>query len=169
MPPYGRAGGPTEPGYVVEPADAAAPESRALVDAYVAEVAATFPEGFDPAASVSADPDEVTPPRGAFLVVRDAAGTAIGCGAVKLLGPRTAEVKRMWLAPAARGRGIGAVLLAALEDTARGLGATEGRLDTNDLLTAAIGLYLRHGWRDVAPYNDNPYATRWFAKRLADG
>jgi GNAT superfamily N-acetyltransferase len=152
---------------LIEPLDAATEEAQALVAAYVAEVATTFPKGFDPDASVSADPDELSPPNGVFLVVRDDDGRAIGCGGVKLLDPDTAEVKRMWLAPAARGRGIGRGLLGALEDAARGLGATEGRLDTNDLLTAAMDLYRRAGWRDVAAYNHNPYATHWFAKRLA--
>jgi GNAT superfamily N-acetyltransferase len=153
----------------IEAVDAAGDEARTLVDAYVAEIAATFPAGFDPAASVSADPAELTPPHGSFLVVRDDDGTAIGCGGVKLLDPRTAEVKRMWLAPAARGRGLGRALLVALEDTARALGATEGRLDTNAHLSAALALYRDAGWTEVAPYNDNGYATHWFAKRLGPG
>lgn len=150
----------------VEPLDAASEEAQRLVAAYVDEIAATFPQGFDPNASVSADADELTPPRGTFLVVRRADGAAVGCGAVKLVDADTAEVKRMWLAPDARGLGAGRLLLAALEDAARELGATRGVLDTNGLLTAAIGLYQRHGWVEVAPYNDNRYATHWFAKEL---
>jgi GNAT superfamily N-acetyltransferase len=158
-------------GLRVEAVDAAGDEAQRLVQAYVEEIAATFPQGFDPAASVSADADELSPPRGAFLVVRDADGTAIGCGGVKLLDPPTAErpraeIKRMWLAPTARGRGAGRALLAALEDAARELGATEGRLDTNGLLAAAVALYRNAGWHEVPPYNDNAYATHWFAKRL---
>lgn len=150
----------------IERVDAHSDEARGLVQAYVDEIAATFPHGFDPDASVSADPDEVTPPHGAFLVVRDDDGTPVGCGAVKLLDPTTAEVKRMWLHPSTRGRGAGRLLLAALEDTARQLGATRGVLDTNETLTAAIALYERTGWRATAPYNDNAYATHWFAKDL---
>ena len=150
----------------IEAVVAASDEARSLVAAYVAEIAATFPGGFDPAASVSADPDELTPPNGAFLVVREDDGTAIGCGGVKLLDPRTAEIKRMWLAPAARGRGLGRLLLDALEGAARDLGATEGRLDTNANLESAIALYDRAGWRRTAPYNDNAYATHWFTKTL---
>ena len=150
----------------VERVDARSDEAQSLVAAYVAEIAATFPGGFDPAASVSAEPDELSPPQGAFLVVRDDDGTAIGCGGVKLLDPHMAEIKRMWLAPVARGRGLGRVLLDALEQTARDLGATEGRLDTNASLESALALYERSGWEPVAPYNDNAYATHWFAKRL---
>jgi GNAT superfamily N-acetyltransferase len=164
-PPGASRGDPHDP-FRIEAVDARSDEAQALVAAYVAEIAATFPGGFDPAASVSADPGELTPPHGTFLVVRDRDGTAIGCGGVKLLDPGTAEVKRMWLAPAARGRGVGRALLVALEDAARTLGATEGRLDTTADLTAAIALYRRTGWVEVPPYNDNAYATHWFAKRL---
>jgi GNAT superfamily N-acetyltransferase len=150
----------------VEPADAGSAESRALVQAYVDEIAATFPSGFDPDASVSAHADELTPPNGAFLVVRRDDGTAVGCGGVKLLDPTTAEVKRMWLHPSTRGQGGGRLLLAALEATARELGATHACLDTNAQLEAALALYRNAGWREVPPYNDNRYATHWFRKPL---
>ena len=150
----------------VEPADAASDEARALVQAYIDEIAATFPSGFDPDASVSADPAELTPPHGTFLVVRRPDGTAVGCGAVKLLGPDTAEVKRMWLHGSTRGLGAGRLLLDALEQAARDLGATRGCLDTNGQLAAAVALYRRSGWQEVEPYNDNRYATHWFAKEL---
>jgi GNAT superfamily N-acetyltransferase len=136
------------------------------VAAYVQEIATTFPGGFNPEASVSADPEELSPPNGCFLVVRDDDGTAIGCGGIKLLDPATAEVKRMWLTPDARGRGVGRMLLAELEVAARDLGATEGRLDTNGQLTAAIVLYRHAGWREIPAYNSNTYATHWFAKAL---
>jgi GNAT superfamily N-acetyltransferase len=150
----------------IEAVPATSVEARVLVALYVDEIASTFPDGFDPTVSVSADPDEVTPPRGNFLVVRADDGNPIGCGAVKLLDPRTAEIKRMWLAPEARGQGLGRQLLDALEDAARELGATEGRLDTHESLGAALALYRNAGWRDVDPYNDNAYATHWFSKPL---
>lgn len=150
----------------IEPADAASREGQALLQAYVDELAATFSGGFDPAASVSADPQELSAPRGAFLVVRADDDTPVGCGGVKLLDAHTAEVKRMWLHPSARGHGAGRALLAALEDAARALGATEGRLDTNELLGAAVHLYRTAGWHEVPAYNDNRYATHWFAKDL---
>jgi GNAT superfamily N-acetyltransferase len=108
----------------------------------------------------------MSPPHGRFLVVRDDDGRAVGCGGVKLVDAGTAEIKRMWLDPSVRGRGLGAVLLEALEDAARALGATTGVLDTNETLDAALALYRRHGWQEVPAYNDNTYATHWFTKPL---
>jgi GNAT superfamily N-acetyltransferase len=149
-----------------EPVDAASDEARAMVRAYFDEIAADFPDGFDPKASVPAAPAEMTPPRGAFFVVRADDGTAVGCGGVKLLDADTAEVKRMWLHPSTRGQGAGRALLVALEAAARELGATQGRLDTNGVLEAALTLYRSAGWHEVPAYNDNAYATHWFAKDL---
>jgi GNAT superfamily N-acetyltransferase len=151
----------------IEPADASSEESQSLLAAYFDELARTFPDGFDPnAGSTNDDPAEISPPRGVFLVVRDGDGMAIGCGGLKLLDEHTAEVKRMWLHSSTRGRGLGALLLDALEAAARDLGATRGVLDTNATLEAALSLYRLHGWREVPSYNDNPYATHWFAKEL---
>jgi GNAT superfamily N-acetyltransferase len=150
----------------VEPADATSDVAQSLVQAYIDEIAATFPSGFDPDASVSADPEELTPPHGAFLVVRDDSGAAVGCGGVKLLDAETAEVKRMWLHGSTRGQGAGRLQLTALEQAARELGASRACLDTNQQLEAALALYRRTGWEEVAPYNDNRYATHWFAKQL---
>ncbi|WP_235559489.1 GNAT family N-acetyltransferase, partial [Microbacterium sp. Leaf351] len=65
-----------------------------------------------------------------------------------------------------RGRGWGRLLLDALEDEARRLGATELVLDTHHSLTAAAGLYDSSGFVTIPPYNDNPNATRWYGKRL---
>jgi GNAT superfamily N-acetyltransferase len=151
----------------IQPADASSEESQGLLAQYFAELARTFPDGFDPrAGSTTDDPAEISPPRGLFLVVRDDDGIAVGCGGVKLLDDRTAEIKRMWLHSSTRGRGLGALLLDALESAARELGATDGVLDTNATLEVALTLYRMHGWREVPAYNDNPYATHWFAKEL---
>jgi GNAT superfamily N-acetyltransferase len=150
----------------IEAVDAHSAEALALVQTYLAEISVMFPDGLDPDRSVTAEPDELSPPHGAFLIVRDDDGAAIGCGGLKLLDPQTAEVKRMWLAPAARGRGLGGAMLEALEHAAGELGATEGRLDTNARFESALALFRGHGWREVPPYNRNAYATHWFAKSL---
>jgi len=150
----------------IEAVSAASVEARVLLALYLDEIAAAFPSGFDPAESVSADAGELTPPKGTFLVVRADDGNPIGCGALKLLDPQTAEIKRMWLAPDARGQGIGRQLLDALEAAARELGATQARLDTNEILDAAMTLYRNAGWEEIPAYNDNVYATHWFGKQL---
>jgi GNAT superfamily N-acetyltransferase len=150
----------------IEAVDAHSAEAQALVQAYLDEIEALFPYELDPALSVSAEPDEMSPPNGAFLVVRDDDASAVGCGGVKLLDPQTAELKRIWLSPRVRSRGLAATLLAALEQAARELGASQGRLDTNAKFEAALALFRRHGWQEVPPYNANAYATHWFAKPL---
>jgi GNAT superfamily N-acetyltransferase len=140
------------------------PDAAALLAAYLAEIAARL-GGFDPARSVSADPDEMAPPRGAFLVLYDG-GRPAACGGVKTLAPGLGEIKRMFVAPEARGRGHGRRLLGALEDAARSLGCARVVLDTAAPLAEAEALYRSAGYRSVAPYNDNPYATAWFEKDL---
>lgn len=132
---------------------------------YLAELAERIPGGFDPSRS-SVDSGELAPPLGAFLVARAGDGAPLGCGGVRLLPGRIAEIKRMWVSPAARGRGVGRALLGALEAEAARLGAGEVRLDTNAALTEAVALYRSSGYRPVEAYNENPYAELWFAKRL---
>ena len=153
-------------GVRIEAVPAASVEARVLLALYVDEITAAFPDGFDEKSSVSADPADTTPPRGNFLVVRAEDGNPIGCGAVKMLDPKTAEIKRMWLAPEVRGKGLGRQLLDALEQAARDLGASEARLDTNETLSQALSLYRKAGWQEITAYNDNKYATHWFAKAL---
>lgn len=138
------------------------PDAAALLDAYLAEIARRL-GGFDPARSVSADPAEMEPPHGAFLVLYEG-DRAVACGGVKALAPGVAEIKRMFVAPEARGRGHGRRLLAALEDEARALGHRRIVLDTAAPLAEAEALYRSAGYERIAPYNDNPYATAWFEK-----
>ena len=107
----------------------------------------------------------MAPPTGTFLVAY-LGDDAVGCGGLKTLAPGLGEVKRMYVAPEARGRGLGRRLLAALEDAARDLGLRALRLDTNERMPEARRLYETSGYRAIPPYNDNPYAAFWFEKRL---
>ena len=132
---------------------------------YFLELHERFDAGFDPARSISADTDELTPPAGLLLVAR-LRGAPIGCGALKLHGGAPAELKRMWVSPSVRGLGLGRRLLRELEDRADASGARAVRLETNRSLTEAIGLYRAAGYREVAAFNDEPYAHHWFEKRL---
>ncbi len=105
-------------------------------------------------------------PRGSFLVVRSD-GAAAGCGGVRRLDDGVAEIKRMWIDPDWRGLGLGRRLLARLEAGGRALGCGRVVLDTNEVLSEAITLYERAGYRAIERYNDdNPYAQRWFGKSL---
>lgn len=137
-----------------------------LLGRYYAELGSRFPGGFDPDRTAAAPVVELVPPRGAFLVAR-LDGRAVGCGAVRKLDENTAEVKRMWIEPDVRGRGVGRRLLAALEDAAIELDCRVLRLDTSARLTEALALYRSSGYHEIPAYNDNLYAADWFEKRLA--
>jgi GNAT superfamily N-acetyltransferase len=141
------------------------PDARRCLGAYFGELAHRFEDGFDPALSISADDEELTPPAGLFLIATLHA-EPVGCGALKFHPGAPAEIKRMWVSPAARGLGIGRRLLAELEDRARAGGVRTVRLETNRTLREAVGLYRAAGYREVAAFNDEPYAHHWFEKTL---
>ncbi len=132
---------------------------------YFAEINRRFEGGFDPALSISADPQELTPPLGLLLVAR-LHGRPIGCGALKFHQRRPAELKRMWIAPTARGLGVGRRLLGELERHAREAGVAVLRLETNRTLSEAIALYKGSGYIEVKAFNAEPYADQWFEKTL---
>ena len=135
------------------------------VTAYVAELDRRFPQGFD----TGTGQDVAVDPGGHYLVaVSDDRTVAVG--GVRTLpdlpGEPAAEIKRMWVDPAWRGSGLGSRVLAELESLAARLGHRRVLLDTNRTLTEALALYERAGYREVARYNDNPYAEAFFEKRL---
>jgi DNA-binding MarR family transcriptional regulator/GNAT superfamily N-acetyltransferase len=147
---------------IEDPAGAAA---QFCIRSYFAELDTRFDAGFDPAQSISADADELTEPAGLLLVAR-LRGEPTGCGALKLHGAEPAEIKRMWVAPTARGLGVGRRILHELEQHARRQGVTRVRLETNKTLREATSLYRSGGYVEVDPFNDEPYAHHWFEKRL---
>ncbi len=109
--------------------------------------------------------EELNPPNGLFLVGY-IDGEAVCCGGLKRLDGEACEIKRMYVAPSVRGRGIGRLLLTELEDRARGLGFQIARLDTGDRQPDAVHLYESSGYRPIANYNANPVATYFGEKRL---
>jgi DNA-binding MarR family transcriptional regulator/GNAT superfamily N-acetyltransferase len=141
------------------------PDARRAVRAYVTELAQRFDDGFDPALSISAADEEISPPAGLFLVATLHADP-VGCGALKFHPGAPAEIKRMWVATEVRGLGLGRRLLAELEARAAARGVRTLRLETNRALAEAIGLYRSAGYREVAAFNDEPYAHHWFEKTL---
>ena len=110
-------------------------------------------------------PSELRAPGGAYVVGYE--GTkAVAGGGVRRLTDGVAEIKRMYVRPDARSRGVARALLEALEAAARSLGYLAVRLDTGPKQVHALALYRSAGYADVAPYNDNPFACFWGEKRL---
>ncbi len=111
-------------------------------------------------------PDELRPPGGAYFVGFE--GTeAVAGGGLRRLGDGVAEIKRMYVHPEARSRGLAAALLRALEEAARDLGYERARLDTGPKQPHAQRLYRAAGYEEIAPYNDNPFACFWGEKWLS--
>jgi DNA-binding MarR family transcriptional regulator/GNAT superfamily N-acetyltransferase len=142
------------------------PQARFCIGAYYEELSQRFDGGFDPSRSISASAHELTPPAG-LLLVATLHGEPIGCGALKFHDDAPTEIKRMWVAPTVRGLGLGGRLLAELERYAAQRGVSTVRLETNRVLTEAIALYRRRGYREVPAFNDEPYAHHWFEKDLS--
>jgi GNAT superfamily N-acetyltransferase len=112
------------------------------------------------------EPFELRPPDGIYLVGWEEGEAAVAGGGLRHLDDGLAEVKRMFVRPAARSRGIAGALLAALEVEARSLGYDRLWLDTGPKQVHAIRLYTGAGFVPVEPYNDNPFACFWGEKDL---
>lgn len=125
------------------------PASRAEVDAVLAE---------DPS-------DGLAPPTGRFWIARHF-GAPVGCAGLRRLEARAAEIKRMYIRPAARGQGLGSRLLAAVEHAAAEAGVAVLRLDTRRDLVEARGLYTAHGYTEIPAYHHGSHAELWFEKRI---
>jgi DNA-binding MarR family transcriptional regulator/GNAT superfamily N-acetyltransferase len=140
------------------------PEAERCLTAYYLELQRRFDTGFDPRHSSLPDPAALRAPHGLFLVAR-LHGAPVGCAGLKLpAGTRTAEIKRMWVAPEVRGLGLARRFLAELESAAARHGRTSLRLDTNVALVEAIALYRSAGFAEVPAFNEEPYAHLWFEK-----
>ena len=130
------------------------PDARRLIAALDEHLASRYPaeQRFGP----NLKPAQIAPGLGTFVIAR-ADGRAIGCGALRLLDETTAEVKRMFVEPAQRGRGVGQEILDHLEAVAATLGARRLVLETGVFQEDAIGLYLRAGFSQVGCWGE--YAT----------
>lgn len=144
--------------------------SQALIAELNAELTGMYPE---PGANhFGLAPEEVAPGRGAFVVIyRD--GTPVGCGALRTVDAETGELKRMYVAPAARGTGLGRRLVAALEAEARALGLRRLVLETGTRQEAAVALYQATGFARIPLYGEylqSPDTSLCMGKELsADG
>jgi GNAT superfamily N-acetyltransferase len=149
----------------IVPVDPEHEHARACLELYAAELNHRSSRTFDPSVGATALPHETRPPAGAFFVAY-LRGEAVGCGAVKHHVDAPAEIKRMWIAPSARGLGLGRRLLETLEACARGGGAHRARIETSSVLREALSLYTSSGWIETEPFNDEPFADRWLEKPL---
>jgi ribosomal protein S18 acetylase RimI-like enzyme len=141
------------------------PTSAALVADYVAEIRAMYPE-WSPNVPPRMDAHDVEPPDGRWLVAYRN-GHAVGCAGLKRLGDRAAEIKRIYVAPEARGAGVARALIEGLEAAARDAGYDTVRLDTGAKQPASVALFRSAGYSQIADYNGNPVAAYWFEKRIA--
>lgn len=132
----------------IQPAAPGDPEVARLVSAHEAEMRQRYGDD-DPGPSLLS---EVT-----FLLARRGE-RAVGCVALQPLAHASdgesgvGEIKRMFVEPSERGRGVGRALLAAAEDLARERGLRLLRLETGDAQPEALGLYASAGWARIAPY-----------------
>jgi ribosomal protein S18 acetylase RimI-like enzyme len=110
-------------------------------------------------------PDELRAPDGAYYVGFVGSAPVAG-GGLRRLDDGRAEIKRMYVRPEFRSRGLAAKLLRRLEDAATVLGYVSVRLDTGPKQVTAQRLYRAAGYAEIAPYNDNPFACFWGEKRL---
>ncbi|CAN5745743.1 GNAT family N-acetyltransferase [soil metagenome] len=140
-------------------------ESRQLIAEVCAEIDRIYdnPNGTEPALTGTDSP------KAAFLIARDSeSGAAVGCVALRPSAPHIGEVKRLYVRPAARGRGISRQLMENLERRARARGFTEIRLETGLRQPGAIHLYESLGYHRIAgygEYKDDPENV-CFAKQL---
>ncbi|MFV0316546.1 MAG: GNAT family N-acetyltransferase [Microthrixaceae bacterium] len=147
-------------------------DAQAMLTQYTAHLVDTVPDGFDISTDSPPPEGSFEAPNGRFLVAYDTTtdpSTPIGCGAVWVIRPGVAEIRRMWITPSHQGQGLGRAMLEALEAAAIELGCHTARLDSMHALEAAVAMYRSHGYQEIENYNDNPNATIWMQRPLPTG
>jgi GNAT superfamily N-acetyltransferase len=146
-------------------ADPTRPPASELLEAMVAELVPLYGRIDRPGMPV-AGPEVFAAPGSAFLVGYDADARPLCGGGLKRLGDDVVEIKRMYVVPDARGKGVARELLAALEDAAREMGYARARLDTGPQQPHAERLYRDAGYVEIENFNANPEASFWGEKSL---
>jgi GNAT superfamily N-acetyltransferase len=145
-------------------ADAAQPPASELLEAMVSELEPLYGR-IDVPQAPSATPADFAPPGGSFLIGYED-GEPVCVGGIKRLPDGACEIKRMYVVPQARGRGLARELLGALEGEARSLGYELARLDTGPRQPHAERMYRAAGYAEIGNFNANPFASFWGEKRL---
>ncbi|MFC0506093.1 GNAT family N-acetyltransferase [Micromonospora costi] len=155
--------------WAISPARPDQPEAATLLWEYFTEMVVRYHQrpakpGEVEAAMTESPSDDLVAPAGILLLARHE-GRLAGCAGLRFR-PGWAELTRVYVRPERRGRGGGAVLLAAAESSARAAGADRIRLDTRSDLVEARALYARHGYVEIPAYSQDVYAEHWFEKLL---
>jgi GNAT superfamily N-acetyltransferase len=130
----------------ITPEPLSSADARALIARLDAELTERYPNPDDNHFELSAE--QVSEERGVFLIARIDA-EPVGCGALRQVEPAVGEIKRMYVAPSARGAGVGRQLLAELERYARRLGLRRLVLETGERQPEALRLYERAGFSRI--------------------
>lgn len=145
-------------------------DTAALFRAYEASLDTNLCfQGFE--AELAGLPGAYAPPFGELFIARGGDGSAVGCVALRPVEPKgTCEMKRLYVAPAGRGSGLGRALMEAVIREARDIGYREMRLDTLPSMTVAQSMYRAAGFRLIEPYYDTPVGgTVFMALGLSSG
>jgi putative acetyltransferase len=134
--------------------DADIDEVRRLFNDYQRELGVDLCfQGFD--SELAGLPGAYAPPRGRLLLARFA-DAIVGCVALRPIDVAVCEMKRLYVVPGRRASGAGLQLVQHVIAEARGIGYRHICLDTLPAMTRAQQMYERLGFRDIAPYRDNP-------------
>ncbi len=141
------------------------PPGSELLGEMIAHLNAVYPDRARKPGSVT-HPEEMVAPTGVFLVGYEA-DEPVACGGLRRLDEDVAEIKRMYVSPAERSRGVGRALLEALEAAGRELGYERVRLDSGPEQVHGQALFRAAGYTEIPKYNDNHIADYWAEKQLS--
>jgi GNAT superfamily N-acetyltransferase len=152
---------------VIRHEDASGEASRTLFAQYMDLVRERLGNAFVPTEQIFAREDDFDAPGAAWLVLYEG-DVAVACGGLRRLAPGVAEIKRMFVAASARGRGHARALLAELERLAAQDGCERVRLFTTEALREARALYSASGYRPVGVVAIDGRLDLWLEKQLSD-